>query len=90
MGFFVSLGNLPFKGSGSLTGGMKPTGGGGIGMIGIIGTTTPLPSCQRTGSKSWGFNGTEPNGAANLPVVFVGGRAVMIGKAVSSGRGPDV
>lgn len=45
---------------------MKPTGGGGIGMIGTIGTTIPLP------------------------VVVAGSRAVSIGKAVGSGRGPEI
>lgn len=28
-----------------LTGGMKPAGGGGIGIMGIIGTPPPLPNC---------------------------------------------
>lgn len=45
---------------------MNPTGGGGIGMMGIIGITPPLP------------------------VVDAGGRTVTIGKAVGSGRGPEI
>lgn len=32
-------------GAGLLTGGMKPAGGGGKGMIGIIGTPPPLSDC---------------------------------------------
>ena len=35
-------------------------------------------------------NGPERNVAMNLPVVLAGGRAVTIGKAVGSGRGPEV
>ncbi len=81
--------SLPIMGAGPLTGGMKPTGGGGIGMIGII-TTPPLPKCQCIGSEFENFNTTELNEATNLPVVDAGGRTVTIGKAVGSGRGPEV
>lgn len=76
--------------AGPLTGGMKPTGGGGMGMMGIIGTPPPLHNCQWINLEFRDFSGPERNEATNLPVVDAGGRTVTIGKAVGSGRGPEV
>ncbi len=69
---------------------MKSIGGGGIGMIETIGTTIPLVICQCTNSRFGSFYSAKSNEATNLPVVTAKGRAVMIGKAAGSGRGPDV
>ncbi len=69
---------------------MKPIGGGGIGIMGTIGTTIPLVICQCTGSRFGSFYSAKSNEATSLPFVTAEGRAVMIGKAVGSGRSPDV
>ena len=87
---WVSLRQPKIPGADSPTGGMKPIGGGGIGTIGTIGTTNPLPIFQCTDPRSESFYSAKSNEATNLPFVVAGGRAVIIGKAVGSGRGPDV